>query len=88
VRSIGLFSILELVKDRATREPLVPYNARPDQLGVMNKVNAFLRERGVYTLVRWNNVFVNPPLCITEEQLLEGLSIVDQALEIADQAMA
>jgi taurine--2-oxoglutarate transaminase len=88
VRSIGLFSILELVKDRATREPLVPYNARPDQLGVMNKVSAFLRERGVYTLVRWNNVFVNPPLCITEEQLLEGLSIVDQALEIADQAMA
>jgi taurine--2-oxoglutarate transaminase len=88
VRSIGLFSVLELVKNRDTREPLVPYNARPDQLGVMNKVNAFLRERGVYALTRWNNVFVNPPLCITEEQLLDGLAIVDQALEIADQAKA
>ncbi|HVE86625.1 MAG TPA: aminotransferase class III-fold pyridoxal phosphate-dependent enzyme, partial [Myxococcales bacterium] len=88
VRSIGLFSIIELVKDRKTREPLAPYNAKPDQMGVMNKVGSFLRENGLYTFIRWNNVFANPPLCITEAELMEGISIVDRALEISDQAVA
>ena len=37
--------------------------------------------------MRWNNFFVNPPLCITEEQLLEGLAVVDKALEITDAAV-
>ncbi len=87
VRSIGLFSIIELVKDRKTREPLAPYNARADQMAVMDKLNAFLRENGVYTLIRWNNCFVNPPLCITEQQLLEGLAIIDKGLQIADEAV-
>jgi taurine--2-oxoglutarate transaminase len=86
VRSIGLFSIVELVKDKKTREPLAPYNAKFDQMTIMNKLNAFFRENGVYTLIRWNNFFVNPPLCITEEQLLEGLSVVDRGLEITDAA--
>ncbi|HEY8210976.1 MAG TPA: aminotransferase class III-fold pyridoxal phosphate-dependent enzyme [Myxococcaceae bacterium] len=87
VRSIGLFSILELVKDRRTREPLAPYNAKPDQMGHMNKVSAFLRENGLYTFVRWNNVFANPPLCITEAELMEGLAIIDRALDVADEAV-
>jgi taurine--2-oxoglutarate transaminase len=88
VRSIGLFSVIELVKNRATREPLVPFNPRPDQLGPMPAVNAYLREHGLYTMVRWNSVFVNPPLIITEGQLREGLAIIDAALEIADRAVA
>ncbi len=88
VRSIGLFSIVELVKDRKTREGLVPFNAKPDQMGIMHKLNGYFREHGIYTFVRWNNFFVNPPLCITEEQLLEGLAIVDKALEITDAAVA
>ncbi len=87
VRSIGLFSLVELVKDRKTREPLAPFNARPDQMTVMNKLNAAFRESGLYTFVRWNNFFINPPLCITEEQLLEGLQIIDRALEITDAAV-
>jgi taurine---2-oxoglutarate transaminase len=87
VRSIGLFSIIELVKDRKTREPLVPYNAKPEQMTVMNQLNAKLRELGVYTFVRWNNVFVNPPLCITEEQLMEGLAAMDKALDISDNSL-
>jgi taurine--2-oxoglutarate transaminase len=86
-RSIGLFSIVELVKNRGTREPLAPYNARPDQMATMNRLNAFFRENGLYTLIRWNNFFVNPPLCITEEQLLEGLSVVDKGLRIADESL-
>lgn len=84
VRSLGLFSVLELVKDQTTKVPLVPYNASAHDMGIMNQLNAYLRLHGVYTLVRWNNVFVNPPLCITEEQLLEGLAVVDQALNITD----
>jgi len=88
VRAIGLFSIVELVKDRNTREPLVPYNARPAQMQVMNQINKFFREHGLYTFIRWNNFFVNPPLCITEEQLMEGLGVVDAALEISDRAVA
>lgn len=86
-RSIGLFSILELVKDRKTREPLAPFNAKADQMATMNRIGAHMRENGVYAFVRWNNLFVNPPLCITEEQLMEGLAVVDKALEIADQAV-
>ncbi|HXN40538.1 MAG TPA: aminotransferase class III-fold pyridoxal phosphate-dependent enzyme, partial [Myxococcaceae bacterium] len=87
VRAIGLFSIVELVKDRATREPLAPYNAKADQMATMNRINAFFRENGLYTFIRWNNFFVNPPLCITEEQLLEGLAIVDKGLRIADESL-
>ncbi len=88
VRSIGLFSLAELVKNRATREPLTPYNPKPDQLGPMPAFNAFLRENGLFTFVRWNTFFVNPPLSITEEQLREGLAIIDRGLDIVDKAVA
>ncbi len=86
VRSLGLFGIVELVKDRGTREPIAPYNARAEQLGPMPRFNAFLRENGLFTFVRWNTFFTNPPLCITEQQLREGLAIIDRALEITDEA--
>lgn len=88
VRAIGLFSLVELVKDRRTREPLTPYNPKPDQLGPMPQFNAFLREHGLFTFVRWNTFFVNPPLIISEEQLREGLAIIDQGLDIVDAAVA
>jgi taurine--2-oxoglutarate transaminase len=75
VRSLGLFSAIELVKDRATKEPLTSaFLAKP------------LRERGLFTFLPLNLVFVVPPLCITEAQLDDGLAIVDQVLEIADKA--
>ncbi len=88
VRSIGLFSIVELVKDRMTREPMTPYNPKAAEMGPMPQFNAFLREQGLFTFVRWNTFFVNPPLCITEEQLREGLAIIDAGLEIADRGVA
>ncbi len=87
-RAIGLFSLLELVKDRTTREPLVPYNPKPSEMGPIPAFNAFLRENGLFTFVRWNTCFVNPPLTITEQQLREGLAIVDRGLEIVDRAVA
>jgi taurine---2-oxoglutarate transaminase len=88
VRAIGLFSLIELVKDRATREPLTPYNPSPSELGPMPAFNAFLRENGLFTFVRWNTVFANPPLIIDEAQLREGLAIIDRGLEIVDRAVA
>ena len=51
----------------------------------MPRFNAFLRENGLFTFVRWNTFFINPPLCITEQQLREGLAIIDRALEITDE---
>ena len=87
VRYIGLFAILELVHNRKTREPMAPFNARADQMGPMAQVAKFFRENGLYTFVRWNTFFVNPPLCITRDELMEGLEIVDRALEITDDSV-
>jgi taurine--2-oxoglutarate transaminase len=87
-RSIGLFSLLELVKNRDTREPMTPYNPKPTELGPMPAFNAFLRENGLFTFVRWNTCFVNPPLIVNEQQLREGLDIIDRALDITDRAVA
>lgn len=83
-RNTGLLGCLELVKNRNTREPMAPFNAKPDQMKVMNMVAARLRERGMYTFVRWNYVFIAPPLCINKEQVDEGLQIISDALAIAD----
>lgn len=87
VRYIGLFSILEFVKDRKTKEPLVPFNAKASEMGAMSKLGSFLRENGFYTMVRWNSLHLNPPLCITEEQIMEGMAILDRGLAITDDAV-
>jgi taurine--2-oxoglutarate transaminase len=83
IRNIGLFGILELVKSRDTMEPLSPYNVVNE---TMQAVNEALLERGLFTMIRFNGIMTNPPLCITEEQLEEGFAIVDEALEVADGA--
>jgi taurine--2-oxoglutarate transaminase len=84
VRSIGLFGVLELVRNRETREPMAPFNATSPE---MQKLGAYLRESGMYAFINWNNLFTNPPLCITEEQLREAFVIIDKALEITDAAV-
>jgi taurine---2-oxoglutarate transaminase len=84
-RITGLLGCIELVKDRQTKEPMAPYNAGPDEMTIMNKVGAKLKELGMYTFVRWNYIFIAPPLCITKEQVDEGLAIIDEALKIADE---
>ena len=83
VRSIGLFGVLELVRDRKTHEPMAAFNATSPE---MQKLGAFLRQEGMYAFINWNNLFTNPPLCITEEQLRESFEIIDRALEITDAA--
>lgn len=82
VRYIGLFSSLELVKDRDTREPLVPYGKDPE--GIMKKILGMLKERGFMTFGHENMILVAPPLTITEEQLKEEMDKMDQVLSIVD----
>ncbi|MEJ7769019.1 MAG: aminotransferase class III-fold pyridoxal phosphate-dependent enzyme [Chitinophagaceae bacterium] len=84
-RNTGLLGCLELVKNRESREAMAPFNARPEEMVVMNKVATSLRDLGMYTFVRWNYVFVAPPLCISREQVDEGLNIISEALAIADE---
>jgi len=85
-RNTGLLGCLELVKNRKTKEPMAPFNAKPDEMVVMNKVAARLRELGMYTFVRWSYIFIAPPLCITKEQVDEGLAMISDAVSIADKA--
>ena len=84
-RSIGLFGIVELVRDRARRIPLAAFNASSPEMTALAK---FFREEGLYTVVRWNAFFTNPPLCITEAEMREAFEIIDRGLAITDQAVA
>ena len=88
VRSVGLFGVIECVKNRETREPLAPWNASAAQMGAMADIAARLRELGLHTFVRWNWVFVGPPLCVTDAELKEGLDIIDDALSLGDRAVS
>jgi taurine--2-oxoglutarate transaminase len=83
-RSIGMFGMLELVRDRATYEPLAPFNGASDETKAIGR---YLREHGLYTFVRWNTIMTNPPLTISEDELAEGFAIIDAALDIADQGV-
>jgi taurine--2-oxoglutarate transaminase len=84
VRSIGLFGIVELVRSQKTRQPMAPFNGTSEEMAALGK---FFREKGLYTIVRWNSFYTNPPLCINEEQLREAFAIIDKGLEITDQAV-
>ncbi len=84
-RTTGLLGCIELVKNRNTKEPMAPFNAKPDEMAVMNKVAAKIKELGMYTFVRWSYIFIAPPLCITKEQIDEGLAIIREAIKIADE---
>jgi len=76
-RSIGLFGIVELVKDRTSMEPLAPFNGTSEP---MKKLGKFFRDEGLYTFVRFNTFFTNPPLSITEEELRHGFDVIDRGL--------
>jgi taurine---2-oxoglutarate transaminase len=84
VRSIGLFGIVELIRNRKTKQPMAPFNGTSEEMAALGK---YFRENGLYTLVRWNTFYTNPPLCINEQQLREALAIIDKGLEITDRAV-
>jgi len=81
-RCIGLFGIIEIQKN-AKGEPIARYDGSHP---AMQKLAAFFRAEGLFTFVRWDSFMCNPPLCITEEQLLEGFAIIDRGLDITDEA--
>ena len=83
-RNTGLLGCIELVKNRTTKEPMAPFNAKPNEMAIMNQVAAKIKELGMYTFVRWNYIFVAPPLCVTKQQIDEGLAIISEAISIAD----
>ncbi len=84
VRSLGLFGVIELVRNRKTRQPMAPFNGAAPEMAALGK---FFRQEGLFTIVRWNYFFTNPPLIISEEQLREAFAIVDRGLEITDKAV-
>ena len=84
-RSIGLFGIVELVRNAETREPMAPFNGTSSEMQALSK---FFRQEGLYTFVRWNTFFTNPPLCITEAELREAFAIIDRGLEITNRAVS
>lgn len=81
-RQIGLFGMMDLQKN-SRGESLAPYNGTHP---AMAKLGAFFREEGLFTFIRWGSFMCNPPLCITEAQLLEAFAIVDRGLDITDEA--
>jgi len=83
-RSIGLFGAIELVRDKEERIPLAPFNGSSPEMSALGKA---LRQNGLFTMLRWNTVFTNPPLCITEAELKEGFAIIDRALEETDRTL-
>jgi taurine--2-oxoglutarate transaminase len=88
VRGLGLFWGLELVRDRATREPLVPFNAGGEANAPMARLGKAAAERGLFLMTHFNMAMICPPLTITRDELDEGLGIIDDVLSIADEYSA
>src|SRR5438045_9402911 len=82
VRGKVLFCGIELVRDRQTREPLVPYNASGEAFAPVARLAKAAMERGLYLMTHWNVIIVAPPLTITREELDEGLGVLDEVLAI------
>lgn len=84
IRGLGMFNGIELVRNRATKEPLVPFAARGEAARPMSGMMAFAMNEGLYLSFYSNVIRLTPPLNISEEDLMTGLAILDRTLEIAD----
>ncbi len=84
IRSIGLFGVLEIVKNRKTKEPMAPFNGSSPE---MNALRKYLLDHGVFLYTHWHTILMIPPLIITPDQLAEGFAVLDEALKITDAAM-
>lgn len=83
VRSIGLFGIVELVRDRKTKEPMAPWNGTSPEMAALRK---YCLDHGLFLSTHWHTALVIPPLIIDEAQLTEGMSVLSEALDFADEA--
>jgi len=84
-RNTGLLGCIELVKNRETKEPTTPWNAKPHEMEATLRMAAKVRELGMFTFVRWNFIFIAPPLNVSKEEVDEGLKIISQVIAIADE---
>ena len=84
IRSIGLFGIIELVRNRQTKAPMAPFNQSSSE---MKALREYVLDHGVFLYTHWNTVLIIPPLIIKEEELAEGFAVLDKALAITDQAV-
>jgi taurine--2-oxoglutarate transaminase len=84
VRSIGLFGVIELVRDRKTREPLAPFGGTSPEMDALRKT---VVRKGLFLYTHWHTVLLLPPLIIDEDQLAEGFAILDEALKESDKAV-
>ncbi len=84
IRGRGMFWAIELVINRETREPLVPFNASGEAAAPMAAVAAACKKAGLWPFTHFNRMHIAPPLVITEEELVRGLAIIDEALTVAD----
>jgi taurine---2-oxoglutarate transaminase len=87
VRGLGVFWAVELVKDRETREPLVPYNASGAAAKPMADFAAACKSKGLWPFVHFNRTHVVPPLTISDDDLRAGLEILDEALTAVDRGL-
>jgi taurine--2-oxoglutarate transaminase len=85
VRGLGCFWGLELVTNRETREPLVPFNGSGEAALPVARMAKAALERGLYLMTHWNVVMVCPPLTVTRDEFAEGIAILDDVLAIADE---
>ena len=85
VRGLGCFWGVELVRNRETREPLVPFNATGEAFAPVARLGKAAMEKGLYLMTHWNVIMICPPLTITREELDEGLGVLDEVLAIADE---
>ena len=83
-RNTGLLGCIELVKNRETKEQLIPWNAKGEDANISAEITGKLRELGMFTFVKWNFIFLAPPLIITEDQIDDGVEILSEALKVAD----
>jgi taurine--2-oxoglutarate transaminase len=88
VRGVGVFWALELVRDKQTREPLVPYAATGEANTPMVELGAAAREVGFLPMINMNRLHVVPPCVITEDEARLGIEMVDQALSSVDKHAA
>jgi len=83
-RNTGLLGCIELVKNRETKEPVTPWNGKPSESEATYKIAKKISALGMFTFVKWNFIFIAPPLNVTKAEIDEGFDIISQAIEIAD----
>ncbi|MEY8577029.1 aspartate aminotransferase family protein [Corynebacteriaceae bacterium 6-324] len=83
VRGLGLFWAVELVRDRTTREPLVPFNPNAEENIPMLRIGAACKAAGLWPMIQQNRIHIAPPLIISEKDLRRGLAIIEEAINTA-----